>query len=105
MFILHTQVAIERKLWNEVFGLACHYAFMLTFVSVPTFLGAMIASGFMTAIITTVTHQGEVRVRAKFLDSPFLILVITLYFSRYMCLPIFPFPIICSFFFVSDVYF
>jgi len=52
-------VAIRRKLWKEVFGLTCHYAFMLSFVSPATFLGALFISGFMTAVITTVTHQGE----------------------------------------------
>lgn len=52
-------VAIRRKLWKEVFGLTCHYAFMLSFVSPATFLGALFVSGFMTAVITTVTHQGE----------------------------------------------
>ncbi len=55
------QVAIERKLWKEVVGLACHYAFMFYFVSPLTFLGAMFVSGFMTAVITTVTHQSEVK--------------------------------------------
>jgi len=53
------QVAIKRKLWPEVFGCLCHYAFVLSFVPPLTFLGALFVSGFMTAVITTVTHQGE----------------------------------------------
>lgn len=53
------RVAIERKDVKEMVGLAAHYAFMLTFVSPLTFLGAMLISGFMTATITTVTHQSE----------------------------------------------
>jgi len=53
------KVAIERKEYKEIIGLACHYAFMLTFVPAWTFLGALMVSGFMTAVITTVTHQSE----------------------------------------------
>lgn len=53
------KVAIENKDWKEVSGLAAHYAFMLSFVPAATFFGAMLISGFMTAIITTVTHQSE----------------------------------------------
>ncbi|KAJ1479069.1 fatty acid desaturase-domain-containing protein [Baffinella frigidus] len=53
------KVAIDRKIWPEVAGLAFHYAVMFYFVSLPTFFGAMLLSGFMTAIITTVTHQSE----------------------------------------------
>merc|ERR1712216_207516 len=53
------RVAIERKDVKEIVGLAAHYTFMLTFVSPLTFLGAMLISGFMTATITTVTHQSE----------------------------------------------
>ena len=48
------KVAIENKDWKEVSGLAAHYAFMLSFVPAATFFGAMLISGFMTAIITTV---------------------------------------------------
>ncbi len=48
------KVAIERKKYDEIIGLACHYAFMLSFVSPLTFLGAMLVSGFITAVITTV---------------------------------------------------
>jgi len=53
------KVAVERKLWKELVGLACHYAFMLYWVPAGTFVGALFLSGFMTAIITTVTHQSE----------------------------------------------
>jgi len=53
------RVAIERKDVKEMVGLAAHYAFMFYFVSPLTFLGAMFISGFMTATITTVTHQSE----------------------------------------------
>ena len=45
--------------WKETLGLAAHYAFLLTFVSPLTLLGACLISGFMTATITTVTHQSE----------------------------------------------
>ena len=48
------KVAIERKEYKELFGLACHYTFMLSLVPAWTFLGALLVSGFMTAIITTV---------------------------------------------------
>merc|ERR1711966_614486 len=51
--------AIQRKNWSELTGLAVHYAVMLYFVPVATFIGALFLSGFMTAIITTVTHQTE----------------------------------------------
>lgn len=53
------RVAIERKDVREMLGLAAHYAFMFYFISPLTFLGAMLISGFMTATITTVTHQSE----------------------------------------------
>merc|ERR1719514_2724 len=53
------RVAIERRDWKETLGLAAHYAFLLTFVSPLTLLGACLISGFMTATITTVTHQSE----------------------------------------------
>jgi len=53
------RVAIERRDVKEMLGLALHYAFMFTFVSPLTFLGAIFISGFMTATITTVTHQSE----------------------------------------------
>lgn len=53
------RVALERKDMKEILGLAAHYAFMFYFVSPLTFLGAMLISGFMTATITTVTHQSE----------------------------------------------
>ena len=53
------RVAIERKDVREMLGLAAHYAFMFYFISPLTFLGAMFISGFMTATITTVTHQSE----------------------------------------------
>jgi acyl-lipid Delta6-acetylenase / acyl-lipid (9-3)-desaturase len=48
------KVAIDRKKYGELFGLACHYTFMLSLVPAWTFLGALLVSGFMTAIITTV---------------------------------------------------
>jgi len=53
------RVAIERKSVVECVGLATHWAVMLSFVSFPTYLGALLLSGLMTAIITTVTHQSE----------------------------------------------
>ena len=44
---------------RPAYAQALHYAFMFTFVSPLTLLGAVLISGFMTATITTVTHQSE----------------------------------------------
>lgn len=49
----------KRKTQWELVMLLAHYAIVTAFVPIPIFLSALTLSGFMTAVIVTVTHQSE----------------------------------------------